>query len=94
MTNHLDRILAAGNVDEVCAELQSLLDSCRDAGHLDQLPEEYQDIAARSPHEVQDWCELMKGDERAREQADLLEIRDFFLVALRSLRGLGFHHAD
>ncbi len=94
MTNHLDRILDAATIDEVCAELQRVLDSCQKAGYVNQLPEDYQDIGARSPSEVQDWYEYLKEDERAREEGALGKIRGFFFAASRELRGFGFHRTD
>jgi len=91
MKAYLDKIFNAVTIDQVCAELQNALDSLRSKNYLDELPDYYEDISARSPTEVQDWFDEMKDYPQADQEGHLKEIFDLFSAALSTLRRLGFH---
>jgi len=91
MKTYLDAIFGAKTTADVCSELQDALDALRKNGYLEKLPNDYEDVSANDPDDVQDWCDGMRDDKRAKEEGHLREIYDLFTAALSRLRDLGFH---
>lgn len=94
MKDYLNKIFGAATIDEVCAELQKALDSLKAKKYLTKLPDYYEDIAARSPTEVQDWFDEMRDDDQTNEEGNLKEVFGLFDATLRKLRELGFHRTE
>jgi hypothetical protein len=90
MKVYLDPIFSAKTIGEVCAALQTAIDSLRAKKYLANIPDYYQEITAGSPAEVQEWFDEMRDDEQAEEEGTLKEIYGLYDAALRRLRELGF----
>lgn len=91
MKDYLDPIFDASNEEGICQSLQTALNKLETIKYLDGLPEHYQELAARTPIEIQDWFDKMKVDEQAEEEGNLKEVFGLFDAALRQLRRHGFH---
>jgi len=91
MKDYLDPIFRAKATDEVCLALRRALDSLRAKQYFDKVPDFYEEVAAGSPAEIQEWFDEMKDDEQAKEEGNLKEIFGLYQAALQRLRELGFH---
>lgn len=91
MKEYLDPIFSAKTTDDVCRALQKALDSLKAKKYFEKVPDYYEEVAAGSPTEIQEWFDEMKDDEQAQEEGNLKEIHDLYQAALQKLRELGFH---
>ncbi len=91
MKSYLDPIFNAKSTDDVCSALQAAIDSLRGKNYFSKIPDDYEEIAAGSPADVQKWCDEMRDDNRAEDEGNLKEIYGLYQGALSRLRELGFH---
>ncbi len=91
MKEYLDPIFSAKTTDDACRALQKALDSLRAKKYFEKVPDYYEEVAAGSPTEIQEWSDEMKDDEQAQEEGHLKEVYGLFQAALSQLRKLGFH---
>ena len=91
MKEYLDPIFRAKTTNEVCIALQNALDSLRAKKYFDEVPDDYEEVTANSPTEIQRWFDEMIYDEQAQEEGNLKEVYGLYQAALGKLREFGFH---
>ena len=95
MEQHLKRIFGAQSITGVCDALQNSLNALQKIGYLTKLPDFYEDIAAGTPEEVQDWFDKMLAeDPETFPEGALREVYGLFDAARSRLRQLGFHRQN
>ena len=94
MKAYVDKIFAATTIQDVCNALQTALNDLRASGYLAEIDDYYENIAARTPDQVQAWFDDMHDDAQSSAEGPLKEVCGLFDAALGQLRKFGFHRKN
>ena len=73
MEQYLNVIFGAQTTVEVCNALQGALKVLRENGYLSKLQDNYEDVTAGTPEDVQYWFDFMLDDPQSSEEGALKE---------------------